>query len=245
MKAITLCATLASILVTTANAADVTWQTPVNISGASDVSTSGTFVGSWAPGNDWGPGNYADLFPVNGVTFNAYGTPGLNFGLSGDSIDRYNGFANPNTGDANYNTLLQTAQFSWSGNPWTLSWDNMTVGNTYLVELWVNDGRNGSSGSLTFTGGANISDPVARGNGVPGQFIIGTFVADAASQNLIISPALNFNLVQVRDLTPVPEPSAFALLAAGAVLLGLRRKKTGDGKMRIARMNANYSEFNS
>src|SRR5690349_11370523 len=99
------------ILIATANAQpNVTWQTPVNISGASDVSTSGTLYGTWAPGNDWGGGNRADNFPVNGVTFAAYGTDGINFNFSGSGInmDRYWAFANPNTSDNNYNVLLQT-----------------------------------------------------------------------------------------------------------------------------------------
>ena len=37
--------------------------------GASDGSTAGTCFGSGASGNAWGGSDYADLFPVNGVTF--------------------------------------------------------------------------------------------------------------------------------------------------------------------------------
>jgi len=231
LKTALLGASLTAILALTASAANINWQTPQTISGATDVSTSGTFFGSWAPGNDWGGGDYADLFPVNGVTFQAYGTAGVNFNFSGAGInmDRYNGFANPGTTDGNYNHLLQTAMFNWNsgGSSLTVNWENLTVGNNYLVQAWLNDGRGGQSGSSLFTGGANISDPVAIGNGVPGQYIIGNFVADSGAQSFTMSPGIMLNIVQVRDLTVVPEPTALALLAtAGAMVLGYRRKKT-------------------
>jgi hypothetical protein len=205
-----LVAILAGITVATANAGpDITWQTPVAISDTSDVSTLGALYGTWAPGNDWGGGNRADYFPVNGVTFAAYGTDGANFGISGSGInmDRYNGFANPNTADANYNYLLQTAIFNWNASSSSMiaSWNNMTPGNTYLVQLWLNDGRSGQPGTSTFTGGANTSAPVAIGDSTPGQYIIGTFVADGSrAQSVTMSPGIMLNLVQVRDVTPKP-----------------------------------------
>src|SRR5437867_5433417 len=204
------CASCICILIATANAQpNVTWQTPVTISGTSDVSTLGALYGTWAPGDDWGGFNRADYFPVNGVTFAAYGTDGANFGFSGTGInlDRYNGFANPNTADGNYNYLLQTAVFNWNAGSSSMiaSWNNMTPGNTYLVQLWLNDGRGGQSGTSTFTGGANTSDPVAIGNGAPGQYIIGTFVADGTrSDSVTMTPGIMLNLVQVRDITPQP-----------------------------------------
>ncbi len=224
---------MASMLVAVANAqnANITWNTPLTISGASDVNTSGTLYGTWAPGDDY----YGDFnsvpanFTVNGVAFNTYGTSGANFGLSGADInlDRYNGFANPGTADATYNNLLQVAIFNWnSPTALTLSWNNMTAGNTYLVQLWLNDGRNGQSGSSTFTGGTSTSNPVFIGNGAPGQFITGTFVADGTgSQNITIAPGIRINLVQVRDITPAPEPATMALVGMGACAMfyGFRR----------------------
>jgi hypothetical protein len=230
IKAIALCAAVAGLVAPAANAANIAWQTPATISGASDVSTLGTLFGSWAPGDDWGGTDRADYFPVNGVTFNAYGTDGANFGFSGAGInlDRYNGFADPGTADANYNHLLHTAVFNWNAgsSSLTVSWNNMTIGDTYLVEAWLNDGRGGQSGTSIFTGGANTSDPVAIGNGAPGEYIIGTFVADSGAQSFTMSPGIMLNLTQVRDIT-VPEPSALALLGVGALLCGLRRKSAG------------------
>src|SRR6185503_9838440 len=158
-----LCGCSTGIFIATANAQpDVTWQAPVTISGSNDVSTLGALYGTWAPGNDYGGVNRADYYPVNGVTFAAYGTDGANFGISGTGInmDRYNGFANPNTADTNYNYLLQVAEFNWNAGSSSMivSWTNMTPGNTYLVQFWLNDGRNNQPGTSTFTGGANTSD---------------------------------------------------------------------------------------
>jgi hypothetical protein len=228
MKTTILCVSIAGLIAVAASAqnANVTWQNPQNISGASDVSLDGTFFASWAPGDDWGGTLRADYYPVNGVTFGAYGI-GANFNFSGSGInlDRYNGFANPNTADGNYNYLLQTAVFNWNSgsSDMIISWDSMTVGQTYEIQLWLNDGRNGQTGSSTFTGGANTSASVAIGNNTPGQYIIGTFVADNSSEQLTMSPGIMLNLMQVRI---VPEPSTIALFAvgAGAVVCGFRRK---------------------
>jgi len=208
MKPLVICASIIGLLTGAANAANITWGTPTGISGASDVNLQGTLHGTWAPGNDWGGSDRSDYFPVNGVTFAAYGTSGVNFAFSGSGInlDRYNGFADPGTPDSNYNHILHTAVFNWNSGSSDLvvSWEGLVVGDTYLVQAWLNDGRSGQSGTSTLTGGANTSAPVAIGNGVPGQYIIGTFVADSSSQSFTLSPGIMLNLLQVRDITPTP-----------------------------------------
>jgi len=211
IRAVIVCASGAGIFIATANAQpNVTWQAPVTISGPSDVSTAGALYGTWAPGDDYtdSGGSRSDYHPVNGVTFAAYGNGGANFGFSGSGInlDRYNNFTSPNTGDANYDYLLTIAVFNYNANPMIVSWNNMTPGNTYLAQFWLNDGRNNQPGTSTFTGGANTSDPVAIGNNAPGQYIIGTFVADSSrSESVTMSPGIMLNLVQVRDITTKPD----------------------------------------
>src|SRR5258706_13164654 len=112
--------------------------------------------------------------------------------------------------------LLQYGRFSNEGStPATFSWSGMTPGNTYLIQLWVNDGRNiGQSRSETVTGADITSAPLSYGSDGtgPGQYIIGTFVADSSgSQTLILTPfssgpnpELQINLFHVRDITPTP-----------------------------------------
>jgi hypothetical protein len=188
---------------------NVTWQTPVTISGASDVSTLGSYFGSWAPQD-----GSANTFPVNGVTFQGFSD--LPFLTAGPTLDNgYNGFVST-TPDANYNTLLQYASFSNEGStPATFSWSGMTPGHTYLVQFWVNDGRTISppqSRTETITGGANTSAPLSYGSDGSGlgQYVLGTFVANSSGgQTLTLTasstganPSAQINLLQVRDITP-------------------------------------------
>ena len=171
----------------------ITWEMPANISGASDVSTQGTYFGSWAPYS-------SSSLTVNGVTFqNFTDLPG--FSYTGFNAG-YSDFPNPGTADNNYNTLLESGAYEYPGPACTLSWEGMTPGHTYLVELWVNG--NDSSRTETLSGGTNTSAAI---NYEPGQYIIGTFVANGSSSETITlngEPADNFpqvNLLQIRDIT--------------------------------------------
>lgn len=241
MKTIILCAFVAGAFALVANAANINWQTPLTISGTSDVSLDGTLVGTWGPGDDWGGTSRSDYYPVNGVTFAAYGSGPFGSWVNTSGLDdRYGSYANPNTADANYNYVLQTANYSY-GEPISLTWGGMTAGDTYELEFWVQDGRNSVTAerSETLTGGANTSAALAYGTGPsgtgPGQFILGTFVADGSGQQTItlnpsggadIGASAQINLLQLRDITPVPEPSTIGLFAAGMVmLLGVVRRK--------------------
>ncbi len=217
MKALIVSASIVGMFIAAANAADITWQTPVTISGTSDVSTLGISVGTWAPGDDaYNP----DSLPVNGVTFNAYGSGPFNsfVSISGND-DHYTGFNSPGTADNNYNTILKAAVYSY-GSSISLTW-RVTPGDSYLLQFWVQDGRNSVTAerSETLTGGANTSAALAYGtspNGTgPGQYIIGTFVADGTATQTItlnasggndISPSAQINLLQLRNLT-TPRPN--------------------------------------
>lgn len=224
-------ACLVGMLATAAKAqSTITWQNPVTISGASDVNTSGALFGTWAPYN----GNASSGLTVNGVTFQAFpDLPGAS-----QTFDNGGGngtYASPGTADNNYNMLLNAGAFGNNSTPYSLSWNGMTVGNTYLVQFWVNDGRNDTVNQRTetITGGANTSLALAYGSGSSGagQYILGTFVATSDSETLTLTPgaafpSAQFNLLQVRDLTPVPEPSTLTLcLVSFGVLFRLRRKK--------------------
>jgi autotransporter-associated beta strand protein len=183
----------------------ITWQTPVNISGASDVNTQGTYFGSWAP-ND----GSANTLPVNGVTFQGNSDlPGLNVIFPDNDQNGYNGFHNPGTANANYNSLLQSATYCGNGNGTIeIKWSNIP-GHTYLVQVWANDGRGIFPGrSETVTGGNGVTDTSASldDGDAPGQYIIGTYVAGFGTETITVAGSANgdspiINLLQVRDLT--------------------------------------------
>jgi hypothetical protein len=232
MKTVIIYASIVSVLATVASAQNenITWNTPLTISGASDVSTLGTYYGSWTP--------YAYNSPevVNGVTLGS-DLPGKT--QTFDNAGGTGTFNSPGTSDANYNDLLTSALFGNSAGPYSVSWNGMTLGDTYQVEFWVNDARNSITAerSETITGGSSTSAPLFYGSGStgPGDYIIGTFVADASGSETItmnglpgadISASPQMNMILVRDITPAPEPSSFALLAigTGAMLFGFRRK---------------------
>src|SRR6266436_1798542 len=214
MKAVIVCACTVGMFNAGANAADITWQAPATISGSSDVSLNGTLVGTWAPGDDaYNP----DSLPVNGVTFNAYGSGPFNSFVSTSGInDHYTGYNSPGTADNNYNTILKAAVYS-SGSSIALTWGGMTPGDTYLLQFCVQDGRNSTTAerSETITGGANTAAALAYGAGSsgPGQYILGTFVADGTGMETLtlnalggadIGPSAQVNLMQLRDITPRP-----------------------------------------
>jgi hypothetical protein len=230
MKTAILYASIVGMLTAVANAqnANITWNTALTISGASDVSTLGVYLGSWTP--------YAYNSPelVNGVNLGSGNA--ITFSTTFDNAGGTGTYASPGTANANYNDLLTSALFGNSAGPYTVSWNGMTVGDTYQVEFWVNDSRNiGGLRTETVTGGANTSpilDYGSNANGTgPGQYIIGTFVANNASQNISIlasgyAPSPQMDMLLVRDITPVPEPSTLAVLAmgTGAMLFGFCRK---------------------
>jgi hypothetical protein len=240
MKTVILYASIVSVLTAVANAqnANITWNTPLTISGTSDVSLSGALVGTWAPGDDWGGTSRADNYPVNGVTFAAYGSGPFGSFISQSGInDRYGSFI-ASTPDSNYNFLLASCVYSY-GSSIGLTWGGMTPGDTYQLEFWVNDGRNSITAERneTLTGGASTSAALFYGTSGtgPGQFVLGTFVADGTGTETLtinaaggadIGASAQVNLMQLRDITPVPEPSTLAVLAmgTGAILLGFRRK---------------------
>jgi hypothetical protein len=224
-------AAIAGLLPAAATAqSTVTWQGPTTISAASDVFTGGTLFGTWAPYS----GDASGGLTVNGVAFQA--TPTLpNASTSLDNGTGSGSFTAPNTGDANYNDLMTSGAFGNNAIPYTISWNGMTAGDTYAVQLWVNDGRNSTVNQRTetVTGGANTSAFLSYGSATgPGQYIIGTFVADiSGGQMLTLNagpafPSAQLNLIQVRDVTPIPEPStvAFSLIGFGLLARVMRRK---------------------
>lgn len=191
----------------------VVWQAPHTISGAADVATNGTTFGTWAPYSTAAQNGLT----VNGVTFLA------NSGLALLDFNNLDGggtvFVSPNTANANYNTLLQSAAWGNTG-PGTITWGGMTIGKAYEIQFWVNDGRSTAPGRTeSVSGGSGTSARLSFGYPGPGQYVIGTFVAASTSETITLdaltTPQTQINLLQVRGVTLAPEPSSLAFFAAG------------------------------
>jgi len=204
-------------------AAVITWTTPVNITADTDVATNGIL-------------NYAETWgqngaTVNGVTF-AYDTSktgdvSVGMALPGSPTGADNhgegvgGAGTPYASlSAAYQVLVKGTVWANVGTVGTVTLNNLTVSNLYEVQIWENDSRGsyatrvatlsdssvgGNSVSLAHCVGGTISSV----NGGLGQYVIGTFTADGASQIIYVTDAATspqtagdqINSIQVRNLT--------------------------------------------
>jgi hypothetical protein len=233
-------------------AATVTWFGPQNITGDTDVKTDGTLFQAANFGT-------AAATTVNGVTFSGFtATNGVTSGTSGNlslSASGTSGIRSTapatitvppySTLSSSYQALLNQTMFSFSGTSgvpapnMSVTVNNLSIGQQYDVQFWVNDSRNVAENATrqTQVGSTLLSVNTTGTTGGLGQWVLGTFVADSTSQsfNLVgvnsgtLGPVTYATAMQVRA---VPEPSTIALLAAGigcagAFVRGSRRRPVG------------------
>ena len=237
---------LASLaLAVSANAAVVNWQTPSTITGDTDVVTTGTLVGAFLPGAN------ALATTVNGVAFTTVfvakqwddtTTPSLAFGSVATVAGNPSlyGFARYESGTPSGLSADYTKLFSGGVGPatvnintFTLTLTNLTIGKDYLFQSWANESRDHLEhrrGKITSGGSTTgwVEYNVSGNNGGLGQFVVGTFTADATTQAFTYtSPDFaQISAFQVRDITVIPEPSSFAMVLGGiANLLLIRRRR--------------------
>lgn len=211
-------------------AATITWSSPANIAGDSDVSTAGTLFQA------------ANVVHVSGVTTTINGVNFARFEVQGgpthslgnftlNSIGGIQGYPSYGSGSvpfsnlsSSYRALLEQGGFG--PNTITLDITGLTVGNMYQIQFWANDSQNTSGSLQTLTAGnAVVLDPnTSNVSGGTGQFAIGLFTANASTQQISLSSGgtVHTNGFQLRT---IPEPSTFILLGvAGSAFLLLRRR---------------------
>lgn len=173
------CMPLATLMMAmfSAHAAPITWGSPVAVrtgaGNSSDVSTTGTLVEAYnAAITSYTGGNKT----VNGVNF--IPTTSL---LPGDTSSSIDFSAGTNSGDANYDSLLSTADYG-GGTATTITIGNglLQVGQNYQIQVWYVDDRSANNARVM---GFASSNTASRAN-LNDQYVIGTFTADATTQTL-------------------------------------------------------------
>lgn len=207
-----------TLLLGISHAANITWGNATDIStdigNFADVSTAGTLVEAYnaVANNQIGA---ATPITVNGVTF--IPTTSLLDGdpRDGGAIDFSN---STNDGDPDYDTLVSNLEFGGGtdlvtltlgdgdGDASTTGAGQLIVGEAYEIQVWYSDTRSAQDDRVT---------PVSDGNGnaveLNDQFAIGTFIADATTQDITLeSPDFgqaHVNAYQIRFLNGDPPPS--------------------------------------
>jgi hypothetical protein len=204
------------------HAAVVSWGSVGTNIQAGDLITGGSpFL---AQDSGAGPGaTIGDNVFVAGSLQNAAGT-----GLASNTNNGgfYTG-GGGDTGSAELNTIMNSHSYLGGGALFTLT--GLTVGNSYDAQfIAVGDTRGCCASREQFVddGNDNISGAMVRSGG---DWVVGSFVADAATQTFNITGANDPGLsaIVVRDMGAgaVPEPSTALLSLAGLLGLALRRRR--------------------
>ena len=188
------------------SAATITFLPAVSISGDADVATNGTLAYAYTGGANGGT--------VNGEVFTA-GNSGTAWGANvtltsfGSTYSAFGANAAPfNTLSSGYSNILSGGSYGGAGVTGTVTLNNLTPGHSYSVQFWENDSRGGVTYRYVNTGGnANAVtvhyDDSGSTVGAVGQYAIGYFVADAATQSFTLScpstTGLQINAISVRD----------------------------------------------
>jgi autotransporter-associated beta strand protein len=188
--------------------APVAWERWQETTGDSDVNTLGTSVKAYAFGTT------SPAAPINGVTFTRFATQATDTiaGMT-NTASAFGSASAPYANlSADYKTLLGNA--SYSPNPYgSLTLNDLTPGQWYAVQVWVNDSRAGTGGRWTRINGSTFlshnpggpSDNLAYEGGL-GHHMLGTFRASAASQRFEFgaSASAQINGLQLRAI-PAPD----------------------------------------
>lgn len=219
----------------TTYAASIIWGAPSPISGDSDVRNNGTLVGAYG---------FSTTSPtINGVTFTNFSeVPGDNqignytlgnFTLGFDSgnflADAGSNNAPFTSLTANYQNLLSRCVLDVSTADIAMTIQGLTPGQEYLFQWWSNRSDSTLTRDTTANAGNSVtlSDNQGEFFGTLGNYAIGTFTADTATQLIsFVSSSSYFPQVNAFQLRAVPEPASAGLLLGTGMMLLMRRYRT-------------------
>jgi hypothetical protein len=204
--------------------AAIAYSAPQQISGDTNVSTTGTLDRAYTFGGT--------ATTVNGVAFSVFPNS------SADTATFASHPGNPYGGGASnpYGSLSSSYQTLLSGGYYTdgtanattasITLNNLISSRNYQIELFVDDSRGGASAARTESiDGQTVAYDVGDTAGGLGQYLVGTFAASGTSQTINFAD-LGAADVQINalELRAAPEPASLAFFAAGALgLLACRR----------------------
>jgi PEP-CTERM motif len=239
--------------------ATISWGSARDTLGPMSISNSGTLVKAF---DSAGAGA-----AVNGTWFAAGGTAGDDIVLSssptgGSTFDAFDD--NADLGDVGLDDLLRTGDYAQrigSGGSVSVMLSGLVIGKRYELQIFFMDQRGSwnsppqgcyrldpgrmSCNDRTVTlssGNSSVTleaDPDNNSSTAPfGQFALGVFTADASFQDFVYSGPVvqQVNAWQLR-MDPIPEPSAWAMLATGLIAVVWTRRMA-LGRVRTARISA-------
>jgi hypothetical protein len=233
--------TLSVLFCTVPGRADATiiWGSPTNISGDSDVLTTGALVGAFNLGTTGVAG-----MTVNGVTFAPFAVPNddasgtttvgnfaVHYDFRGASNTFYGSTSAPFSLSSSYQSLLRAGTNDNANSAITLTMSGLTTGDAYAFQWWCNysSAQSFALTTATDTNSVSLDSNTTNLNGGVGQFAVGTFTA-AGPQEVVTYDSVRLPFLSAFQLrtTAVPEPSSFVLAGLGLMGLGFAagRKKS-------------------
>ena len=207
-------------------AATITWGTPTTIAGDNDVSTSGTSVAAYRTTPAGGSSATVNTvtfqpFPIASGSTSPY-TAG-SFTISGGSTFFTNSL-NSTAGNpfaslsASYKAALDTPAYTGAG--FTLRMTNLTPGALYQIQLWVDYSPSVSSTTtVTATAGNAVALNINTANapGGLGQWVTGTFIADASTQDIGLAGSNTTTYLNAFQIRLMESPSLVVTTTSDAV----------------------------
>ncbi len=205
----TIALAISIVMITSASAATISWGDFDLDAAPGEINLNGTFVEAFNIVSNDSQLNTSTT-TINGVTFTA-----KNLFNNSNAVP-----FGANTGDANLDLLYLYAGDQL--NPITLT--DLAIGGEYELQIFLS-----YAGFKMNVGDGTTIQKTSSGTIEDGAWIIGTFTADATTQNYQSQlEGIPFNFLsgyQLRDISSVPEPSSTVLIGLGGLALILRRRK--------------------